>query len=177
MWALRYAFNSTHITLVWKIVSFRERETFSKTFNLLHVTDLCKVECVRLDNMSLSMLSWVFCCYGWVFVVVDSTQCTCSSLFYLQWSTQVAAGVVTLTLQYSTPSKHETDPVLDQCWPSVCDCDAAPALVQNWINVSFLTGFPARLIVSRVHSNLRWLVNQIVLRPTIKSGVIWSGWP
>ena len=37
-----------------------------------------------------------------------------------------------------TPSEHDVDPVLVQCWPTVCD--AGPALNQHWFNASCLLG-------------------------------------
>ena len=37
-----------------------------------------------------------------------------------------------------TPSKHDVDPMLVQCWPTICD--AVPASNQHWFNASCLLG-------------------------------------
>ena len=37
-----------------------------------------------------------------------------------------------------TPSKHDVDQMLDQCWPTVCDAGLASS--QHWFNASCLLG-------------------------------------
>ena len=38
----------------------------------------------------------------------------------------------------NTPSKHDVDPMLFQCWPTICD--AGPTSNHHWLNASCLLG-------------------------------------
>ena len=42
------------------------------------------------------------------------------------------------TQNYPPKQTRDVDPLLHQCWPTVCD--AGPTLIQQWINVSCLLG-------------------------------------
>ena len=38
----------------------------------------------------------------------------------------------------NTPSKHDFDPMLVRCWPTICD--AGPTSIQHWFNALCLLG-------------------------------------